>query len=167
MVQDESEASGASSSKKLLGLLEGLKRTPVGAVIYDQVARIVEEQEGVQAKVDHVYASLLHLLLNAYARDPSADHITRINARLIQLRSGPIIPRIIDEIPVLAVAACAADGTTIVRNASELRVKESDRIVLLKADKDVPYGKVVNVMAEIRKAGIQRVGMITEPAEGE
>jgi len=45
--------------------------------------------------------------------------------------------------------------------------KESDRIVLLKADKDVPYGKVVNVMAEIRKAGIQRVGMITEPAEGE
>lgn len=47
------------------------------------------------------------------------------------------------------------------------KVKESDRIVLLKADKDVPYGKVVNVMAEIRKAGIQRVGMITEPAEGE
>ncbi|WP_231969867.1 GGDEF domain-containing protein [Sulfuricaulis limicola] len=92
-MQDESEASGASSSKKLLGLLEGLKRTPVGAVIYDQVARIVEEQEGVQAKVDHVYASLLHLLLNAYARDPSADHITRINARLIQLRRGPILPR--------------------------------------------------------------------------
>ncbi|HSW53082.1 MAG TPA: GGDEF domain-containing protein [Sulfuricaulis sp.] len=91
-MQDESEASGASSSKKLLGLLEGLKRTPVGAVIYDQVARVVEEQEGVQAKVDHVYASLLHLLLNAYARDPSADHITRINARLIQLRRGPIIP---------------------------------------------------------------------------
>lgn len=90
MVQDEAEASGASSSKKLLGLLEGLKRTPVGAVIYDQIARIVEEQEGVQAKVDHVYASLLHLLLNAYARDPSADHITRINARLIQLRRGPI-----------------------------------------------------------------------------
>jgi diguanylate cyclase (GGDEF)-like protein len=93
LVQDESEASGASSSKKLLGLLEGLKRTPVGAVIYDQVARIVEEQEGVQAKVDHVYASLLHLLLNAYARDPSADHITRINARLIQLRRGPILSR--------------------------------------------------------------------------
>jgi diguanylate cyclase len=93
LVQDESEASGTSSSKKLLGLLEGLKRTPVGAVIYDQVARIVEEQEGVQAKVDHVYASLLHLLLNAYARDPNADHITRINARLIQLRRGPIIPR--------------------------------------------------------------------------
>jgi diguanylate cyclase (GGDEF)-like protein len=83
----------------LLGLLEGLKRTPVGAVIYDQVARLVEEQEGVQSKVDHAYASLLHLLLNAYARDPSADHITRINARLIQLRRGPIIPRSPGKIP--------------------------------------------------------------------
>lgn len=93
MVQDESGTGGASSSKKLLGLLEGLKRTPVGAVIYDQVAHLVEEQEGVQSKVDHAYASLLHLLLNAYARDPSADHITRINARLIQLRRGPIVPR--------------------------------------------------------------------------
>ncbi len=93
MVQDESGTGGASSSKKLLGLLEGLKRTPVGAVIYDQVAHLVEEQEGVQSKVDHAYASLLHLLLNAYARDPSADHITRINARLIQLRHGPIAPR--------------------------------------------------------------------------
>jgi diguanylate cyclase (GGDEF)-like protein len=72
----------------MLGLLDGLKRTSAGIVIYDQVARLVEEQEGVQAKVDHTYASLLHLLLDAYARDPSADHITRLNARLIQLRRG-------------------------------------------------------------------------------
>ena len=88
MVQNESEADGASASKKMLALLEGLKRTSVGTVIYDQIARLVEEQEGVQAKVDHVYASLLHLLLDTYARDPTADHITRINARLIQLRRG-------------------------------------------------------------------------------
>jgi len=72
----------------MLGLLDGLKRTSAGIVIYDQVARLVEEQEGVQAKVDHTYASLLHLLLDAYASDPSADHITRLNARLIQLRRG-------------------------------------------------------------------------------
>lgn len=88
MVQNESEAERASASKRMLALLDGLKRTSVGTVIYDQIARLVEEQEGVQAKVDHTYASLLHLLLDAYARDPSADHITRINARLIQLRRG-------------------------------------------------------------------------------
>lgn len=41
---------------------------------------------------------------------------------------GEMIPRIIDEIPVLAVAACFAQGTTVIRDAQELRVKESDRI---------------------------------------
>jgi len=88
VVQNESEADRASASKRLLGLLDGLKRTSSGIVIYDQIARLVEEQEGVQARVDHTYAALLHLLLDAYARDPSADHITRLNARLIQLRRG-------------------------------------------------------------------------------
>ncbi|MDO8596187.1 MAG: GGDEF domain-containing protein [Sulfuricaulis sp.] len=88
MVQNESEADRASASKRMLGLLDGLKRTSSGIVIYDQIARLVEEQEGVQAKVDNTYAALLHLLLDAYARDPSADHITRLNARLIQLRRG-------------------------------------------------------------------------------
>lgn len=92
MVQNDSEAERASASKKMLALLEGLKRTSVGTVIYDQIARLVEEQEGVQARLDHTYASLLHLLLDAYARDPSADHITRINARLIQLRRSSTVP---------------------------------------------------------------------------
>jgi biopolymer transport protein TolR len=35
--------------------------------------------------------------------------------------------------------------------------------VFLKADKDVPYGFVVKVMAEIKEAGIEKLGMITEP----
>ena len=42
--------------------------------------------------------------------------------------SGSIIPNIIDEIPVLALAACFATGKTSIREASELRLKESDRI---------------------------------------
>ena len=41
---------------------------------------------------------------------------------------GDIIPIMIDELPVLAVAACFAEGTTIIRDAAELKVKESDRI---------------------------------------
>ncbi len=41
---------------------------------------------------------------------------------------GDLIPRLIDEIPVLAVAAACAEGKTAIRDAAELRVKESDRI---------------------------------------
>jgi 3-phosphoshikimate 1-carboxyvinyltransferase len=44
---------------------------------------------------------------------------------------GELIPRGIDEIPVLCVAAAGAKGTTVVRDASELRVKESDRIATM------------------------------------
>ena len=41
----------------------------------------------------------------------------------------------------------------------------SDREVYLKADKKIPYGIVVQVMAEIKKAGIEQLGMVTEPAD--
>lgn len=42
--------------------------------------------------------------------------------------SGDIIPTLIDELPVIAVMASAATGTTIIKDAAELKVKESDRI---------------------------------------
>ena len=41
-----------------------------------------------------------------------------------------------------------------------------DREIFLRADKNVSYGFVVEVMSEIRKAGIDKLGMITEPPEG-
>lgn len=48
--------------------------------------------------------------------------------------SGEIIPSLIDEFPILCVAAAAADGTTTIRDAGELRVKESDRIQAMAAE---------------------------------
>lgn len=44
---------------------------------------------------------------------------------------GSLVPRLIDEIPVLAVLATQCEGTSVIRDASELRVKESDRIELI------------------------------------
>lgn len=40
-----------------------------------------------------------------------------------------------------------------------------EREVYLRADRNVPYGFVVEVMAEVRKAGVDKLGMITEPPE--
>ena len=63
--------------------------------------------------------------------EPVAD----ITVRSSELRgvevAGELIPRLIDEIPALAVAAAFADGQTVVRDAAELRVKESDRIATI------------------------------------
>lgn len=43
--------------------------------------------------------------------------------------------------------------------------KEVNAMVLLRADKDVPYGLVAEVMGEIKASGIERIGMVTEPKE--
>lgn len=42
-----------------------------------------------------------------------------------------------------------------------------DRAVYLRADKNVPYGRVVEVMAAVRNAGIRKLGMVTEPLDNE
>lgn len=62
------------------------------------------------------------------ANEPVADLVIESSQLKAIEVSGDIIPRLIDEIPVLAVAACMAHGNTIIRGARELRVKESDRI---------------------------------------
>ena len=60
------------------------------------------------------------------------EDIGDIHVRYAQLHGttveGEIIPRLIDEIPIIAVAASTASGKTIIKDAHELRVKESDRI---------------------------------------
>jgi 3-phosphoshikimate 1-carboxyvinyltransferase len=62
------------------------------------------------------------------AGEPLADIVVESSdLRGIEV-GADIIPRLIDEIPVLAVAGCVARGKTVIRNAGELRVKESDRI---------------------------------------
>lgn len=43
--------------------------------------------------------------------------------------------------------------------------KDVNAMVLLRADKDVPYGLVAEVMGEIKASGIERIGMVTEPKE--
>lgn len=60
--------------------------------------------------------------------EPSADITLRYAAPKPFVIDGDLVPRLIDEIPVLAVLACFAEGESVVRNAAELKVKESDRI---------------------------------------
>lgn len=68
-----------------------------------------------------------------------------------------LVPRVIDEIPLIALAACFAEGTTTIRNAEELRVKETDRIAATVAElsklgadiEELPDGMVVRGGGEL------------------
>ena len=63
--------------------------------------------------------------------EPVADVLVRYSSLNAATIEGEIIPTLIDEIPMIAVMACFAKGTTVIRNAAELKVKESDRIAVM------------------------------------
>jgi 3-phosphoshikimate 1-carboxyvinyltransferase len=65
------------------------------------------------------------------AGEPVADLRVKYGKLKACKIGGDLIPRMIDEIPILAVAAIFAEGTTVITDAEELRVKESDRIQVM------------------------------------
>lgn len=62
------------------------------------------------------------------AGEPVADLLVKSSHLKSCVIEGDLIPTLIDELPVIAVMACFAEGTTIIRDAAELKVKESNRI---------------------------------------
>ena len=88
--------------------------------------------------------------------EPVAD----LRVRSVHLRAGhiggSIIPRLVDEIPSLAVAALLAEGTTEVRDASELRVKETDRIAAIAAE----FGRL-GVTVDTQPDGLSITGPVS------
>ena len=60
--------------------------------------------------------------------EPTADLLVRTSTLHGTTIEGSLIPTLIDEIPMIAVLAAYAEGTTIIKNAEELKVKETDRI---------------------------------------
>lgn len=63
--------------------------------------------------------------------EPVADIIVRSSKLRGVAVAGDMIPRLIDEIPVIAIAAAFAEGETVIRDAAELKVKESNRIAAM------------------------------------
>lgn len=63
--------------------------------------------------------------------EPAADLLVRSSNLSGMDIGGEIIPSLIDELPVIAVMAAFAKGTTVIRDAAELKVKESDRIAVM------------------------------------
>lgn len=107
-----------------------------GSIVPD--SEIVIENVGVnptRTGVLEVLAAMGADLTQENPREITGEPVADIRVRSAALKGceigGAIIPRLIDEIPVLAVAATCASGRTVIRDAAELRVKESDRIAAM------------------------------------
>ncbi|MCB0202642.1 MAG: 3-phosphoshikimate 1-carboxyvinyltransferase, partial [Anaerolineae bacterium] len=100
------------------------------------------------------------------AGEPAADLVVQPSQLHGVEIGGELIPRAIDELPVVAVLATQARGRTVVRNAAELRVKETDRIATIVAElrtlgariEERPDGFVVEGPTELHSAPVSSHG---------
>lgn len=63
--------------------------------------------------------------------EPTADLLVRSSHLKGTVIEGAVIPTLIDELPMIAAMACFAEGTTVIKDAAELKVKESNRIAVM------------------------------------
>jgi len=79
------------------------------------------------------------------AGEPVADLRAKYGKLKGCVIGGDIIPRLIDEVPILAVAALFAEGTTVIKDAAELRVKESDRLAAIACELNKMGAKITEL----------------------
>lgn len=88
-------------------------------------------RDGILRACEMMNADVTRLHENADSGEPTADLLVRTSSLKGCTIEGALIPTLIDELPVIAVMACFAEGTTVIRDAAELKVKESDRIAVM------------------------------------
>lgn len=116
-------------------------------------------------------------IINEDTQNQSADMIIRTSKLKATEIGGDVIPRLIDELPVIALLATQAKGQTIIRDAEELKVKETNRIdatadQLRKMGADITAtedGLIINGPtplhgATVSSLGDHRIGMMLQVA---
>lgn len=102
-----------------------------GSDIWIENVGVNPTRTGVLEVLEQMGAKMTLANQRIVAGEPVADiHIqhSQLHGTVIE---GAVIPRLVDEVPILAVAALFAQGPTTIRDAAELRVKESDRLTAM------------------------------------
>lgn len=81
--------------------------------------------------VCHAMGGQITLMNQQSEGEPTADILVRSSSLHGTVISGALIPTLIDELPVIAAMACCAEGETVIQDAAELKVKESNRIEIM------------------------------------
>ena len=85
-------------------------------------------RDGILRVCKDMGASITYENVKEGGGEPTADLVVRTSELHGTVVGGEIIPTLIDEIPAIAILACFANGTTVIKDAQELKVKESNRI---------------------------------------
>lgn len=132
-----------------------------------------ETRTGLLDVLEAMGATVDHLETRLSGGEPVADLVVRTSQLRGTVVSGSLVPRAIDELPLIAVLACFAEGETVVRDAQELVVKESNRVeatvevlsrmgarITARADGFVVHGPAKLHGAKVDGRGDHRIGML-------
>ncbi len=130
--------------------------SPGGEVLIRDVG-VNGTRSGVLEVLERMGAAITQMRARTEAGEPVAD----LSVRGTKLRGTTIgaelIPRLLDEIPVLAVAATVAEGETVISGATELRVKEVDRLSALAGELAKLGARVAEERDGLRIVGCRRL----------
>lgn len=128
---------------------------------------------GILDVLNQMGAEISYQNMNDEVSEPFGDLVIKTSSLKGTVIKGDLIPRLIDEIPIIALAATQAEGQTIIQDAQELRVKETDRIEtvvneLKKMGADIEAtedGMIINGRTMLKGAPVQshgdhRIGMM-------
>jgi 3-phosphoshikimate 1-carboxyvinyltransferase len=142
-----------------------------GAIIPDSTITLQKvglnpTRTGILDVLNDMGAQISYENVNEEASEPYGDLVIKTSSLKGTVVKGDLIPRLIDEIPIIALAATQAEGQTVIQDAHELRVKETDRIKtvvneLKKMGADIEAtedGMFINGKAPLRGASVQSYG---------
>ncbi|MBU4260656.1 MAG: protein TolR [Proteobacteria bacterium] len=115
--------------------------------------------------VDVMLVLLIIFMVTAPMMTQGVDvNLPATTAKPLRQDENPVIISI-DQQGGISLGKIKADGKLLQQELQKLSKTDQDRTILLKADKNVPYGIVAQVMAEVKDAGFNKLGMVTIPVE--
>lgn len=90
--------------------------------------------------------------------------LPKTTAKALRQKEEPLVVTINNN-GKISLGKIEVDENLLYQQLSRLSAEKKQEPLYLRADKAVPYGLVVSTMAEIKRAGFEKLGMITQPAE--
>ncbi len=113
--------------------------------------------------VDVMLVLLIIFMVTAPMMTQGLDvDLPETTAKSLRQKEDPLIVTL-DKTGKITLGKIEVGEALLRQQLEQLYAKNSDQPIFLKADKNVAYGVVVNIMAEIKASGFDKLGMITEP----